>query len=131
MPEEMVVISSAGLEYQAKISSLLCLPHACPCRPLLKKQQNSLFDYLISVLFLLAYENEDQLLWDPNILPEREVEEFLYRVVKRQWDELSGSSLPEGEVVKDNEQVSLEAPAAHTDPGGAGPTVPRSLQRSE
>lgn len=131
MPEEMVVISSAGLEYQAKISSLLCLPHACPCRPLLKKQQNSLFDYLISVLFLLAYENEDQLLWDPNILPEREVEEFLYRAVKRQWDELSGSSLPEGEVVKDNEQVSLGAPAARTDPGGAGPTVPRSLQRSE
>ncbi|KAM4758900.1 mesoderm induction early response protein 2 isoform 5-T5 [Cyanocitta cristata] len=55
-----------------------------------------------------AYENEDQLLWDPNILPEREVEEFLYRAVKRQWDELSGSSLPEGEVVKDNEQALYE-----------------------
>lgn len=123
-------LSSAELENQAKISSLLCLPHACPCRPLLKKQQDSLFDYLISVLFLLAYENEDQLLWDPNILPEREVEEFLYRAVKRQWDELSGSSLPEGEVVKDNEQVSSEPPAAHTDPGGAGPTMPHSPQRS-
>ncbi|XP_064590231.1 mesoderm induction early response protein 2 isoform X1 [Zonotrichia leucophrys gambelii] len=60
------------------------------------------------VLFLLAYENEDQLLWDPNILPEREVEEFLYRAVKRQWDELAGSSLPEGEVVKDNEQALYE-----------------------
>ncbi|XP_027756872.1 mesoderm induction early response protein 2 isoform X3 [Empidonax traillii] len=60
------------------------------------------------VLFLLAYENEDQLLWDPNILPEREVEEFLYRAVKRQWDELSSSSLPEGEVVKDNEQALYE-----------------------
>uniref|UniRef100_A0A8D2NHY6 Mesoderm induction early response protein 2 n=1 Tax=Zonotrichia albicollis TaxID=44394 RepID=A0A8D2NHY6_ZONAL len=55
-----------------------------------------------------AYENEDQLLWDPNILPEREVEEFLYRAVKRQWDELAGSSLPEGEVVKDNEQALYE-----------------------
>ncbi|KAI1230532.1 hypothetical protein IHE44_0009993 [Lamprotornis superbus] len=55
-----------------------------------------------------AYENEDQLLWDPNILPEREVEEFLYRAVKRQWDELSASSLPEGEVVKDNEQALYE-----------------------
>lgn len=64
------------------------------------------FSELISVLFLLAYENEDQLLWDPNILPEREVEEFLYRAVKRQWDELSSSSLPEGEMVKDNEQVN-------------------------
>lgn len=68
-------------------------------------------DGLISVLFLLAYENEDQLLWDPNILPEREVEEFLYRAVKRRWDELSSSSLPEGEVVKDNEQVRVGAPA--------------------
>lgn len=58
---------------------------------------------------MLAYENEDQLLWDPNILPEREVEEFLYCAVKRRWDELSSSSLPEGEVVKDNEQVSTRA----------------------
>ncbi|KFP89063.1 Mesoderm induction early response protein 2, partial [Apaloderma vittatum] len=55
-----------------------------------------------------AYENEDQLLWDPNILPEREVEEFLYRAVKRRWEELSGSSLPEGETVKDNEQALYE-----------------------
>ncbi|XP_025938088.1 mesoderm induction early response protein 2 isoform X5 [Apteryx rowi] len=55
-----------------------------------------------------AYENEDQLLWDPNILPEREVEEFLYRAVKRRWDELSSSTLPEGEVVKDNEQALYE-----------------------
>ncbi|NXW61480.1 MIER2 protein, partial [Eurystomus gularis] len=55
-----------------------------------------------------AYENEDQLLWDPNILPEREVEEFLYRAVKRRWDELSSSSMPEGEVVKDNEQALYE-----------------------
>ncbi|XP_066840026.1 mesoderm induction early response protein 2 isoform X1 [Anser cygnoides] len=55
-----------------------------------------------------AYENEDQLLWDPNILPEREVEEFLYCAVKRRWDELSSSSLPEGEMVKDNEQALYE-----------------------
>ncbi|XP_074834488.1 mesoderm induction early response protein 2 isoform X4 [Carettochelys insculpta] len=55
-----------------------------------------------------AYENEDQLLWDPNILPEREVEEFLYRAVKRRWDEFSSASLPEGEVVKDNEQALYE-----------------------
>ncbi|XP_075758685.1 mesoderm induction early response protein 2 isoform X4 [Pelodiscus sinensis] len=55
-----------------------------------------------------AYENEDQLLWDPNILPEREVEEFLYRAVKRRWDEVSSASLPEGEMVKDNEQALYE-----------------------
>ncbi|XP_059775037.1 mesoderm induction early response protein 2 isoform X2 [Balaenoptera ricei] len=51
------------------------------------------------------YENEDQLLWDPNILPEREVEEFLYRAVKRRWHEVAESQLPEGEAVKDSEQV--------------------------
>uniref|UniRef100_A0A8C8VHY8 MIER family member 2 n=1 Tax=Pelusios castaneus TaxID=367368 RepID=A0A8C8VHY8_9SAUR len=55
-----------------------------------------------------AYENEDQLLWDPNILPETEVEEFLYRAVKRKWDEVSCPSLPEGEMVKDNEQALYE-----------------------
>ncbi|XP_060088702.1 mesoderm induction early response protein 2 isoform X2 [Heteronotia binoei] len=55
-----------------------------------------------------VYENDDQLLWDPNILPEREVEEFLYRAIKRRWDEVSNPSLPEGEVVKDNEQALYE-----------------------
>uniref|UniRef100_A0A8D0GWK7 MIER family member 2 n=1 Tax=Sphenodon punctatus TaxID=8508 RepID=A0A8D0GWK7_SPHPU len=61
-----------------------------------------------ALLFLLVYENEDQLLWDPNILPEREVEEFLYRAIKRRWDEVSSASLPEGEMVKDNEQALYE-----------------------
>ncbi|OWK11937.1 MIER2, partial [Cervus elaphus hippelaphus] len=55
-----------------------------------------------------VYENEDQLLWDPNILPEREVEEFLYRAVKRRWHEMAGSQLPEGEAVKDSEQALYE-----------------------
>ncbi|XP_057565032.1 mesoderm induction early response protein 2 isoform X4 [Hippopotamus amphibius kiboko] len=54
------------------------------------------------------YENEDQLLWDPNILPEREVEEFLYRAVKRRWHEVAGPQLPEGEAVKDSEQALYE-----------------------
>ncbi|KAM5231990.1 mesoderm induction early response protein 2 isoform 1-T1 [Hipposideros larvatus] len=54
------------------------------------------------------YENEDQLLWDPTVLPEREVEEFLYRAVKRRWHEMAGSQLPEGETVKDSEQALYE-----------------------
>ncbi|KAK2086754.1 Mesoderm induction early response protein 2 [Saguinus oedipus] len=54
-----------------------------------------------------VYENEDQLLWDPSVLPEREVEEFLYRAVKRQWHEMAGPQLPEGETVKDSEQTVL------------------------
>ncbi|XP_072834296.2 mesoderm induction early response protein 2 isoform X2 [Pogona vitticeps] len=55
-----------------------------------------------------VYENDDQLLWDPNILPEKEVEEFLYRAVKRRWNEVSHANLPEGELVKDNEQALYE-----------------------
>ncbi|XP_077834930.1 mesoderm induction early response protein 2 isoform X8 [Macaca mulatta] len=54
------------------------------------------------------YENEDQLLWDPSVLPEREVEEFLYRAVKRRWQEMAGPQLPEGEAVKDSEQALYE-----------------------
>ncbi|KAK2489186.1 hypothetical protein MC885_002295 [Smutsia gigantea] len=54
------------------------------------------------------YENEDQLLWDPSILPEREVEEFLYRAVKRRWHEMSGPQLPDGEAVRDSEQALYE-----------------------
>lgn len=57
-----------------------------------------------------VYENEDQLLWDPSVLPEREVEEFLYRAVKRRWQEMAGSQLPEGEAVKDSEQVGAAVP---------------------
>ncbi|XP_006898093.1 PREDICTED: mesoderm induction early response protein 2 [Elephantulus edwardii] len=53
-------------------------------------------------------ENEDQLLWDPHILPEREVEEFLYRAVTRRWDEAAGPQLPDGETVKDSEQALYE-----------------------
>ncbi|XP_030074534.1 mesoderm induction early response protein 2 isoform X2 [Microcaecilia unicolor] len=55
-----------------------------------------------------VYENEDQLLWDPNILPEREVEEFLYKAAKQRWDEISRESLPKGDRVKDSEQALYE-----------------------
>ncbi|XP_050995609.1 mesoderm induction early response protein 2 [Acomys russatus] len=54
------------------------------------------------------YENEDQLLWSPSVLPEREVEDFLYRAVKRRWQEMAGPQIPEGEVVKDSEQALYE-----------------------
>lgn len=59
-----------------------------------------------------VYENEDQLLWSPSVLPEREVEEFLYRAVKRRWQEMAGPQIPEGEVVKDSEQVGTTCWAA-------------------
>lgn len=56
-----------------------------------------------------VYENEDQLLWDPGVLPETEVEEFLYRAVKRRWQEVAGPQLPAGEPVRDSEQVGVTA----------------------
>ncbi|XP_027715859.1 mesoderm induction early response protein 2 isoform X5 [Vombatus ursinus] len=55
-----------------------------------------------------VYEKEDQLLWDPNVLPEGEIEEFLYRAVNRQWDEMATSQIPVGVTVKDNEQALYE-----------------------
>nr|XP_040146774.1 mesoderm induction early response protein 2 isoform X14 [Ictidomys tridecemlineatus] len=61
-----------------------------------------------SCWILAVYENEDQLLWDPNVLPEREVEEFLYRAAKRRWQEMAGSQLPQGETVIDSEQALYE-----------------------
>lgn len=64
-----------------------------------------------------VYENEDQLLWSPTVLPEREVEEFLYRAVKRRWQEMAGPQIPEGEVVKDSEQVG---PHVEQQPGSQG-----------
>nr|XP_033813273.1 mesoderm induction early response protein 2 isoform X2 [Geotrypetes seraphini] len=55
-----------------------------------------------------VYENEDQLLWDPNILPETEVEEFLYKAAKQRWDGISRENLPQRDIVKDSEQALYE-----------------------
>ncbi|XP_072450302.1 mesoderm induction early response protein 2-like isoform X2 [Chiloscyllium punctatum] len=55
-----------------------------------------------------VYDNEDQLLWDPYVLPERQVEEFLYKAVKRARDDKTNESLPEGILIKDSEQALYE-----------------------
>ncbi|XP_038632331.1 mesoderm induction early response protein 2-like isoform X2 [Scyliorhinus canicula] len=55
-----------------------------------------------------VYDNEDQLLWDPYVLPERQVEEFLYKAVKRARDEKMNESIPEGIIIKDSEQALYE-----------------------
>ncbi|RXM94784.1 Mesoderm induction early response protein 2 [Acipenser ruthenus] len=52
-----------------------------------------------------AYESEDQLLWDPHVLPEGEVERFLRRAERRSCEEASLESLQEETLVRDNEQV--------------------------
>ncbi|XP_075467638.1 mesoderm induction early response protein 2 isoform X2 [Ascaphus truei] len=53
------------------------------------------------------YENVDQLLWDPSILPECEVEEYLSRASERQREVWEGSPFDESRV-KDNEQALYE-----------------------
>ncbi|XP_043909686.1 mesoderm induction early response protein 2 [Protopterus annectens] len=55
-----------------------------------------------------ANDIEDQLLWDPHVMPEKEVEEFLYRASKRNWEECDSESIPEQFEVKDNEQALYE-----------------------
>ncbi|XP_029469409.1 mesoderm induction early response protein 2 [Rhinatrema bivittatum] len=81
---------------------------SAPKRTVLELAQIKKARFTIHAFVPSAYENEDQLLWDPNILPEREVEEFLYKAAKRRWDEISRENLPSEEAVKDNEQALYE-----------------------
>lgn len=50
------------------------------------------------------------------------MEEFLYRAVKRRWHEMAGSQLPEGEAVKDSEQVGCLWGRGTARPEGREPT---------
>lgn len=51
------------------------------------------------------YENEDQLLWKPEELPESDVVDFLTEACKRTGEETGVDAIPEGCHIKDNEQV--------------------------
>jgi len=61
------------------------------------------------VLLLLspAYENEDQLLWTPDVLSSLAVEKFLLEVQRKGSDNGPSNSQTTGDIVKDNEQVGL------------------------
>lgn len=59
-----------------------------------------------------VYENEDQLLWNPELLPEEKVVEFLAEASKRSGEETGVHVIPEGAHVKDNEQVGHQHPEA-------------------
>lgn len=62
----------------------------------------------VSVLLNLVYENDDQLLWNPDYLTEDKVIEFLNEASRRTGDEKGLEAIPEGSHIKDNEQVILE-----------------------
>lgn len=52
-----------------------------------------------------VYENDDQLLWNPDFLPEDKVIEFLSEASRRTGEEKGLEAIPEGSHIKDNEQV--------------------------
>ncbi|GAA6102866.1 mesoderm induction early response protein 1a [Tachysurus ichikawai] len=55
-----------------------------------------------------VYENEDQLLWNPELLPENEVVEFLAEASKRIGEETGVDPVPEKPLIKDNEEALYE-----------------------
>ncbi|XP_036426556.1 mesoderm induction early response protein 1a isoform X2 [Colossoma macropomum] len=55
-----------------------------------------------------VYENDDQLLWNPELLPENEVVDYLAEASKRTGEEISGEALPKRPLIKDNEQALYE-----------------------
>uniref|UniRef100_A0A6I8PCY3 Mesoderm induction early response protein 1 n=1 Tax=Ornithorhynchus anatinus TaxID=9258 RepID=A0A6I8PCY3_ORNAN len=55
-----------------------------------------------------VYENDDQLLWNPDFLFEEKVIEFLNEASRRTGDEKGVEAIPEGSHIKDNEQALYE-----------------------
>uniref|UniRef100_A0A673IER9 Mesoderm induction early response protein 1 n=1 Tax=Sinocyclocheilus rhinocerous TaxID=307959 RepID=A0A673IER9_9TELE len=55
-----------------------------------------------------VYENEDQLLWNPELIPEEKVVEFLAEASKCSREETGVYAIPEGSHIKDNEQALYE-----------------------
>nr|XP_008117903.1 PREDICTED: mesoderm induction early response protein 1 isoform X1 [Anolis carolinensis] len=55
-----------------------------------------------------VYENDDQLLWNPDYLTEEIVIEFLNEASRRTGEERGIDALPEGSHIKDNEQALYE-----------------------
>ncbi|XP_077580346.1 mesoderm induction early response protein 1b isoform X3 [Stigmatopora nigra] len=55
-----------------------------------------------------VYENDDQLLWNPECLPENKVVAFLMEASRRTGEERGVDAIPEGSHIKDNEQALYE-----------------------
>uniref|UniRef100_A0A671T3S4 Mesoderm induction early response protein 1-like n=1 Tax=Sinocyclocheilus anshuiensis TaxID=1608454 RepID=A0A671T3S4_9TELE len=55
-----------------------------------------------------VYENDDQLLWNPELIPEEKVVEFLAEASKCSGEETGVHAIPEGSHIKDNEQALYE-----------------------
>ncbi|XP_037537524.1 mesoderm induction early response protein 1b [Nematolebias whitei] len=55
-----------------------------------------------------VYENDDQLLWNPDCVAEDKVVEFLTEASRRTGEEKGVDAIPEGSHIKDNEQALYE-----------------------
>uniref|UniRef100_A0A8C7LIP1 Mesoderm induction early response 1, family member 2 n=2 Tax=Oncorhynchus mykiss TaxID=8022 RepID=A0A8C7LIP1_ONCMY len=55
-----------------------------------------------------VYENEDQLLWTPDMLPGQAVKEFLLSAQRRGGQDGAVDTLINGDIIKDNEQALYE-----------------------
>ncbi|XP_050969226.1 mesoderm induction early response protein 1a isoform X2 [Labeo rohita] len=55
-----------------------------------------------------VYENDDQLLWNPELISEEKVVEFLAEASKCSGEESGVNAIPEGSHIKDNEQALYE-----------------------
>lgn len=55
--------------------------------------------------YLTAYENEDHLLWKPDVISESKVKEYLFETSLRTGNEKMIGRIPEGLHTRDNEQV--------------------------
>lgn len=65
--------------------------------------------YLNGFFLLTVYENEDQLLWRPEVISENKVKEYLFETSLRTGNEKTIGRIPEGIHTRDNEQVCLIA----------------------
>lgn len=67
--------------------------------------------HLFPQILPVVYENDDQLLWNPECLPEGKVVEFLTEASRRTGEEKGVDAIPEGSHIKDNEQVGRKSSA--------------------
>lgn len=109
LPQEIMV----GSMYQAETpiglckykenekGKATCLLHKIPPWLHFLNKTNKIFTLACSpqTLFLVVYENEDQLLWNPECLPEDKVVEFLAEASKRTGEEKGVDAIPEGSIL--------------------------------
>lgn len=82
---------------------------------------------------ILPYENEDQLIWEPSQVTEREVEDYLAKIQEaRSWTTATGEDgvLPEGDVEVPEEKIPTssteDTPAVVSTPSEAITTTPQA-----